>query len=181
MISRELSLLTTTSATDTSERSLDDLDMERALRPRINTPDVVRSTLGHKEIKYNESTIDNLLDTPRKIIIPERYMPQDLPQLTAEEQRHRMRKVESIKKMLSDSTAITPLDSNASEGRTMSDEKRQRQHLLQLNEILAKQVIEMSKIVAGKFDANLTAFCVFSFFVYVLCGFFVFNFRRFQR
>lgn len=30
------------------------------------------------------------------------------------------------------------------------EEKKQREHLLQLNQILAKQVMEMSKIVAGR-------------------------------
>jgi hypothetical protein len=30
-------------------------------------------------------------------------------------------------------------------------EKKQREHLLQLNQILAKQVMEKSKMVAGKF------------------------------
>lgn len=32
----------------------------------------------------------------------------------------------------------------------MIEEKKQREHLLHLNQILAKQVMEMSKIVAGK-------------------------------
>jgi len=59
-------------------RARDDLDMERALRPRINAPDVVRSTLSHKELKYNESTIDQLLGTPNKIVIPERYIPEQV-------------------------------------------------------------------------------------------------------
>lgn len=76
--------------------------MERALRQRIDAPDVVRSTLSNKELKYNENTIDNILGTPNKISIPERYIPEQLPQLSAEEQEHRLRKVESIKKMLSD-------------------------------------------------------------------------------
>ena len=31
-----------------------------------------------------------------------------------------------------------------------SQEKKQREHLLQLNQILAQQVMQMSKIVAGK-------------------------------
>jgi riboflavin synthase len=31
-------------------------------------------------------------------------------------------------------------------------EKKQREHLLQLNQILAKQVMEKSKMVAGKCD-----------------------------
>lgn len=36
----------------------------------------------------------------------------------------------------------------------MIEEKKQREHLLQLNQILAKQVMEMSKIVAGKHNAD---------------------------
>lgn len=32
----------------------------------------------------------------------------------------------------------------------ISAEKKQREHLLQLNQILAQQVMQMSKIVAGK-------------------------------
>lgn len=39
----------------------------------------------------------------------------------------------------------------------MVEEKRQREHLLQLNQILAKQVMEMSKIVAGE-DESKTSF-----------------------
>lgn len=35
------------------------------------------------------------------------------------------------------------------EGQVTTNEKRQREHLLQLNQILAKEVMEMSKIVAG--------------------------------
>uniref|UniRef100_A0A1Y1KHY6 PH domain-containing protein n=1 Tax=Photinus pyralis TaxID=7054 RepID=A0A1Y1KHY6_PHOPY len=145
-------------------RARDDLDMERALRQRIDAPDVVRSTLSNKELKYNESTIDNILGTPNKIIIPERYVPEQLPQLTAEEQQYRLRKVESIKKMLSDTTIISGSSPNLAAEETNSEhssssatnktskiieEKKQREHLLQLNQILAKQVMEMSKIVAG--------------------------------
>lgn len=97
-------------------RARDDLDMERALRQRIDTPDVVRSTLSSKELKYNESTIDNILGTPNKISIPERYIPEQLPQLSAEEQEHRLRKVESIKKMLSDAAIISSSSSNLASG-----------------------------------------------------------------
>ncbi|XP_044257649.1 uncharacterized protein LOC123006857 isoform X2 [Tribolium madens] len=152
-------------------RARDDLDMERALRQRIDTPDVVRSTLSSKELKYNESTIDNILGTPNKISIPERYIPEQLPQLSAEEQEHRLRKVESIKKMLSDAAIISSSSSNlASDEKKfnktpnnitnkatskMIEEKKQREHLLQLNQILAKQVMEMSKIVAVKALATL--------------------------
>lgn len=116
-------------------RARDDLDMERALRPRINAPDVVRSTLSHKELKYNESTIDQLLGTPNKIVIPERYIPEQVimrkrlllsfqiklnyinvnfllnsqtPELTAEEQEQRLKKAEAIRKMLSETTVTAP-------------------------------------------------------------------------
>ncbi|KAJ8930036.1 hypothetical protein NQ314_017201 [Rhamnusium bicolor] len=96
-----------------TRRARDDLDMERALRQRIDAPDVVRSTLSSKELKYNESTIDNILGTPNKISIPERYIPEQLPQLSAEEQEYRLRKVESIKKMLSDTTLISSSSANS--------------------------------------------------------------------
>ena len=138
-------------------RARDDLDMERALRPRINAPDVVRSTLSHKELKYNESTIDQLLGTPNKIVIPERYIPEQTPELTAEEQQHRLKKVEAIRKMLSETT-VTARDGsddniNVEQSdnlkRKVVEEKRQREHILQLNQILAKQVMEKSKMVAG--------------------------------
>lgn len=95
-----------------SRRARDDMDMERALRQRIDAPDVVRSTLSNKELKYNESTIDNILGTPNKISIPERYIPEQLPQLSAEEQEYRLRKVESIKKMLSDTALISSSSAN---------------------------------------------------------------------
>lgn len=46
------------------------------------------------------------------------------------------------------------------------EEKKQREHLLQLNQILAKQVMEMSKIVAGMNELYISepCFSVFSFF-----------------
>lgn len=94
-----------------TRRARDDMDMERALRQRIDTPDVVRSTLSNKELKYNENTIDNILGTPNKINIPERYIPEQLPQLSLEEQEYRLKKVESIKKMLSE-TALLSSSSN---------------------------------------------------------------------
>ncbi|KAK2581104.1 hypothetical protein KPH14_007925 [Odynerus spinipes] len=138
-------------------RARDDLDMERALRPRINAPDVVRSTLSHKELKYNESTIDQLLGTPNKIVIPERYIPEQTPELTAEEQEHRSKKAEAIRKMLSETAVTAPdgndddvnLDKSDTLKRKVVEEKRQRNHILQLNQILAKQVMEKSKMVAG--------------------------------
>ncbi|GFG38455.1 hypothetical protein Cfor_11205, partial [Coptotermes formosanus] len=140
-----------------SARSRDDLDMERALRPRLNAPDVVRSTMGHKDFKYNENTIDSILGTPSKIVIPERYIPEQAPELSAEEQLHRLKKAESIRKMLSETTSITASDSKEKEEeeqtstlkKKVAAEKKQREHLLQLNQILAKQVMEKSKMVAA--------------------------------
>lgn len=99
-----------------TRRARDDLDMERALRQRIDAPDVVRSTLSNKELKYNENTIDNILGTPNKINIPERYIPEQLPQLSAEEREYRLRKVESIKKMLSESAIISTSSTNLNTG-----------------------------------------------------------------
>ncbi|KAI4487873.1 hypothetical protein M0802_011761 [Mischocyttarus mexicanus] len=141
-------------------RARDDLDMEQALRPRINAPDVVRSTLSHKELKYNESTIDQLLGTPNKIVIPERYIPEQTPELTAEEQEQRLKKADAIRKMLSETTVTAPngtddddvnLDKSDTLKRKVVKEKRQREHILQLNQILAKQVMEKSKMVAALF------------------------------
>lgn len=53
-------------------RSLDDADMERALRA-APAPDVVRSALP--TTRYADS-IDQLLAAPQKILIPERYIPE---------------------------------------------------------------------------------------------------------
>ncbi|KPJ10751.1 hypothetical protein RR48_07757 [Papilio machaon] len=116
-------------------RSLDGADMERALRGAA--PDVVRSALPRRA----EQSIDQLLAAPQKILIPERYIPEKPPELSPEEQQKRLEKVESIKKMLTDSSAETAKSPDG-------DEKRQREHLLQMNQILAKQVTEMSKIIA---------------------------------
>jgi hypothetical protein len=75
--------------------------MEVALRPRINAPDVVRSALGPRE-NISENTINNLFSAPNKILIPERYIPEQAPELSPEEKKRRQEKVEAIKKMLSD-------------------------------------------------------------------------------
>ncbi|KAJ0172217.1 hypothetical protein K1T71_012190 [Dendrolimus kikuchii] len=127
---------------DKMGRSLDDADMERALRGGV-APDVVRSALPPQKLRLADNTIEQLLAAPQKILIPERYIPEKPPELSPEEQQKRQQKVESIKKMLT-STSADP--SKSPDG----DEKRQREHLLQMNQILAKQVTEMSKIIAVK-------------------------------
>ncbi|GLH08906.1 Uncharacterized protein GBIM_14042 [Gryllus bimaculatus] len=145
-----------------SARSRDDLDMERALRPRLNAPDVVRSTMSHKDFKYNEDTIDSILGTPSKIVIPERYIPEQAPELSAEEQLHRSKKADAIRKMLSETTLTSsdgkepePEEQTSTLKKKLAAEKKQREHILQLNQILAKQVMEKSKIVAVKALATL--------------------------
>lgn len=80
--------------------------MEVALRPRINAPDVVRSALGPRE-KISENTIDNLFGAPNKILIPERYIPEQAPELSPEEKKRRQEKVEAIKKMLSETPTMS--------------------------------------------------------------------------
>ncbi|XP_021693873.1 uncharacterized protein LOC5577636 isoform X10 [Aedes aegypti] len=126
-------------------RARDDVDLEVTIRPRSNAPDVVRSAIGPRE-KISEHTIDKLLAAPSKILIPERYVPEQAPELSPEEKRRRQEKVEAIKKMLSE----TPIAGNdTSPNQPANAEKRQREHLLQLNQILAQQVMQMSKIVAG--------------------------------
>ncbi|XP_039948121.1 uncharacterized protein LOC120766586 isoform X3 [Bactrocera tryoni] len=134
---------------NTNWRARDDLDMDLALRPRMNAPDVVRSALGHGE-KISENTIDNLLLAPNKIVIPERYIPEKTPELSPEEKKRRQEKVESIKKMLAEAPISTANDTTVSlPPSKINAEKKQREHLLQLNQILAQQVMQMSKIVAG--------------------------------
>jgi hypothetical protein len=91
--------------------------MEVALRPRINAPDVVRSALGPRE-KISENTIDNLFWAPNKILIPERYIPEQVPELSQEEKKRRQEKVEVIKKMLSETTPT--LSGNVSRKKSIS-------------------------------------------------------------
>ncbi|XP_046803740.1 uncharacterized protein LOC111690014 isoform X4 [Lucilia cuprina] len=135
---------------NTNWRARDDLDMEVALRPRMNAPDVVRSALRHGE-KISENTIDNLLLAPNKIVIPERYIPETTPELSPEEKKRRQEKVESIKKMLAEAPISAANETTATlPPSKINEEKKQREHLLQLNQILAQQVMQMSKIVAEK-------------------------------
>ncbi|KAL5283541.1 PLEKHA5 family protein [Megaselia abdita] len=136
-------------------RARDDLDMEVALRPRMNAPDVVRSALAQGE-KISENTIDKLFGAPSKIVIPERYIPEKAPELSPEEKRKRQEKVEAIKKMLSEAPINASNDSPTDHPPSkITEEKKQREHLLQLNQILAQQVMQMSKIVAENAMASL--------------------------
>ena len=90
-----------------SGRAKDDTDMERALRfHHPFAPDVVRSTIG-QSIRINDKTIDRLFCAPDKIVIPERYVPeQEIEQVGEEEKKKRIKKAESIRRMLTGSAPI---------------------------------------------------------------------------
>lgn len=81
-----------------ARRARDDMDMERMLKPR-DAPDVVRSTYA------GEFRVDNLFGLPEKISIPERYVPEETDERTPEERRTRLKKADSIRRMLAESQA----------------------------------------------------------------------------
>lgn len=111
-----------------ANRAIDDLDMEQALRNNddggLCTPDVIKSALDPKSegSKISETTIDRLFGVPDKIVIPERYIPdtvslrkkvsrvptkayfllQDMDNLTPEERQVRLKKADSIRRMLAE-------------------------------------------------------------------------------
>lgn len=163
--SQPLALETRDVGVEEGARSRDDCDMVRALRPR-NHPDVVKSTLSSRDLRFNETTIDSILGAPDKIYIPERYMPDedDEKEPTEEERAHREQKAESIRKMLSETqttvtkgevgegsqpeTEVTVSSSSAFKAK-LAAEKKEREHLLALNQILARQVMEKSRVVAA--------------------------------
>lgn len=91
----------------TQGRARDDVDLQRALRfHHPFAPDVVRSTIT-QAIRINEKTIDNLLCAPDKIVIPERYVPeQEVEEVGEEEKQKRLKKTESIRRMLTGSAAV---------------------------------------------------------------------------
>ncbi|CAB4066190.1 unnamed protein product [Lepeophtheirus salmonis] len=131
---------------DHAARACDDLDMERVLRgsSRPNAPDVVKSTLDKKDAKINPSSIDNLFGVPDKIIIPERYIPEaDIDNLSREERQVRLKKADSIRRMLTENASTTDEHQN-------KEEKKQRERLFSLNQVLAREVMEKSRLVAGQ-------------------------------
>ncbi|CAG0896530.1 unnamed protein product [Darwinula stevensoni] len=125
---------------------------------RHSTPDVVKSTMPHrKEVKYNEETIDTILGTPQKILIPERYVPEDAV-LSKEEQAERSRKAEAIKKMLLSESALASSedglggdpneDSPSLMKQKVALERRQREQLLSLSQTLAREASARTRRVA---------------------------------
>lgn len=80
-------------------------------------------------------------------------------------------------------------DSNVEKSDTLKrkvvEEKRQRDHILQLNQILAKQVMEKSKMVAGTCNNNISNdFCMICNRLYVTamaaCSF-LFSFQKMKK
>ncbi|KAA0192323.1 hypothetical protein HAZT_HAZT004422 [Hyalella azteca] len=151
-------------------RSRDDCDMARALRPR-NHPDVVKSTLSTRDLRINETTIDSIFGAPSKIHIPERYVPDedDAKDVSPEERRRREDKALSIRRMLTESSTSLAADApqdqpsqwakggadsdNGGEFVAKAKERKEREHILAMNQILARQVMEKSRLVAGELYA----------------------------
>jgi len=165
-------------------RSRDDLDMEQALKTgedsssggsgNVSPPDVIRSAIkkddnGREIVKgtpanaSSTNIIDNLFGVPDKIVIPERYVPEtDMDHQTPEEREVRLKKADSIRRMLADqsttSAGVGDLETGAEGGASSlesaeaerSEEKKHRERLLALNQVIAQQVLEKSRMVAGK-------------------------------
>merc|ERR1719277_1987822 len=117
-------------------RSRDDLDIERTIKQPSDAPDLVQSTYGQTE----SSAIDNLFGVPNKINIPERYVPDQPEESTPEEKRTRLKKADSIRRMLADSSATPVVKRRESNQEiNMNEEKRQREQILALNQVLAQR------------------------------------------
>jgi len=130
--------------------------MEQALGPRgLSTPDVIKSALDNKSDpstpangnrpKINTNTIDNLFGVPEKITIPERYIPDtEHDEVSPEERQVRLKKADSIRKMLADQSAPS-----ASTSENPDEEKKEREHLLALNQMIAQQVLQKRRSLPG--------------------------------
>lgn len=93
--------------------------------------------------------------------------------ITQEERQVRLKKADSIRRMLADTGAapvlggkiqidphsrdVTKISPHSSfpgltpkQKENLEDEKKEREHILALNQVLARQVMEKSRIVAGK-------------------------------
>ena len=108
------------------------------------------------------------------------FQKQDMDNQTPEERQVRLKKADSIRRMLAEQSgpagnAMNSLgDSGSSLGdqstmsaevrQQMDEEKRQREHLLGLNQLIAQQVKERSRMVAGKFSQqNVSKFAHLSY------------------
>lgn len=76
-------------------------------------PTPVKASQTATDLDFDEDLIDRILGTPDKIDIPERYIPEEEPQLEPEEERKRSQKAEAICRLLSKSNGaagIPPLN-----------------------------------------------------------------------
>ena len=140
-------------------RARDDMDMERMLKPR-DAPDVVRSTYTGDPFR-----VENLFGLPEKIIIPERYRTEHEEQdkSTPEERRTRLKKADSIRRMLAESQATPQIISKSSatanfitasgfvhgqilaereggQAGTMNEERKQREQILALSQVRSQHL-----------------------------------------
>lgn len=131
---------------NTRTRARDDMDMERLLKPR-DAPDVVRSTYAG-----DFRVTGSILGVPEKINIPERYVPEEqVDDRSPEERRTRLKKADSIRRMLAESQANQPiLKREGEQGATVTEDRQQREQMLALSQVLARQVMEKSRVVAGQ-------------------------------
>ena len=65
--------------------------------------------------------------------------------MTPEERQIRLKKADSIRKMLADSAPVTSKEAQD------DGKKKEREQLLALNQVIAQQVMEKSRIVAGMY------------------------------
>lgn len=69
----------------------------------LRRPTPVKASTTATDLDFDENLIDRILGTPEKIDIPERYIPEEEPQLEPEEERKRSQKAEAICRLLSKS------------------------------------------------------------------------------
>merc|ERR1711997_1178575 len=132
-------------------RSRDDLDIERTLKQPSDAPDLVQSTYSQQDSEFRSNALDNLFGVPEKINIPERYVPDQREESSPEEKRTRLKKADSIRKMLADSSIpIVKRKKESDKSINMNEEKRQREQILALNQVLAQQVIAKSRASQGQ-------------------------------
>merc|ERR1712165_329060 len=126
-------------------RSRDDLDIERTLKQPSDAPDLVQSTYGQTE-NVDFKNFDNMFGVPEKISIPERYVPDQPDEASPEEKKTRLKKADSIRRMLADSSATPVVRRKDSDKEiNLNEEKRQREQILALNQVLAQQVLQKSR------------------------------------
>ncbi|XP_038047615.1 uncharacterized protein LOC119721637 isoform X2 [Patiria miniata] len=113
----------------------------------------------YKPIDVDESTGGGLLGMPAKIVIPERYLPdeedEEEPTMTAEEREKHEERVDRITKMLS-AHSLSTWDQaggfpEAEQLRQkVEEEKQARQEVLTMRRALAQEVKEQSKVMAAR-------------------------------